>query len=132
MPRIAPEFARMSLKPGIGATFIPEVASVLLQYNILNTQTDVTFALRHGAGVKPLGRYLTRLLRMQVGLPANAPQETLNAYQEKLQPLQEAARSTAPRGLFTETFKALIINANEGHYLQQLAKEKLYRKRGSL
>lgn len=126
-----PEFARMSLKPGIGAGIIPEVASALLSLN-LEQLPDVPTSLRTQGGVKPLGRYLTRALRSHTGKNPGAPSTTIQAQQEKLRPLQEAARQTAPKGLYSETVKTLILEANEGKYQRLLSRSKIYKKRGSL
>jgi len=126
-----PEFAQMSLKPGIGAGFIPEVASVLLSHN-LDTQIDVPTSLQHGTRVRPLGRYLTRQLRMQIGKAPNAPLETLEVQKAKLQDVRQVAQKVAPKGLFSETFRALIIEANDGQASRVEHKAKLYRKRGNI
>lgn len=107
-----PEFARMSLRPGIGAHFMPEVASALLTHNLDSTLTDVPTSLRTHARVQPLGRYLTRQLRMQLGRSPDAPKETLQAHKETLRPLREIAQM-APRGSYSETLKALITEVND-------------------
>lgn len=44
----------MSLRPGIGADAMWDVASVMMQYR----QSQVPMSLRHGTRVLPLGRYL--------------------------------------------------------------------------
>lgn len=126
-----PEFARMSLKPGIGAGFMPEVASVVLHpsFPIL---TDVPTSLRHGTHVKPLGRYLTRLLRKQTGRDEAAPLEVQEAVVASLRPLRELALQVAPKGLYRETFSALLQEANEGRYQQLLAKQRLFGKKREL
>lgn len=124
-----PEFARMSLKPGIGAGFMPEVASALLSHNLDSTLSDVPTSLQHGTSVKPLGRYLTRHLRTLIGRSPDAPKETILKQQEKMQPLREAARKTAVKGLYSETFKTLILDANEGRYLQQQARQRIFAKK---
>lgn len=49
-----PEFARMSLRPGIGAAAMWDVASVMMQYKL----AEIPMGLRHGSRVLPLGRYL--------------------------------------------------------------------------
>lgn len=121
----------MSLRPGIGAGFMPEVASVLLTHD-LEQLPDVPTSLRIGSRVRPLGRYLTRTLRTHVGMAPNAPTSTLEAQQEKLRPLQEAAKTMAPKGLYSETLKSLIIESNEGSYQSTLAKSRIYKKRGTL
>lgn len=57
----APEFARMSLKPGLGALALDAVVSVLVQYNL-----PVPLGLRHGKKILPLGRYLRRKLAEKI------------------------------------------------------------------
>lgn len=126
------EFARMSLKPGIGATFIPEVASAYLTHNLDSLQSDVPTTLRHGSSVQPLGRYLVRTLRAQTGMSPNAPASTIQAQKEKMLPLQEAARALAAPGNFTETLKSISLAANEGRYQQAIARYKRHKKKGYL
>jgi len=127
-----PEFARMSLKPGIGAGFMPEAASVLLEYNLDSTLSDVPTSLAHGRSARPLGRYLTRELRKHIGRPPDAPLSTIQAQKEAMLPLQEAARVLAPKGTYSETFRSLILEINEGKYIQLLGKESRARKREKL
>lgn len=127
------EFATMSkMRGGIGVTFMPEVASVLLSHNLDSTESDVPTSLRHGSSVLPLGRYLTRTLRVQTGMQPNAPQATIEKIQAPLQPLREVAKATAPKGLYSETLKSLILDANEGRYTNMMGREKLRPKKGSI
>lgn len=66
----APEFARMSLKPGIGAAAMEDVADLLTSDSgiiALENGNDVPFALQHGKKLKPLGRYLRNVLRKTLG-----------------------------------------------------------------
>jgi len=121
----------MSLKPGIGAGFMPEVASALLSHN-LEQLPDVPTSLRTGARVQPLGRYLTRTLRGQIGMNPNAPQATLEKRKAEMLPVQEMARQIAPKGLYLPTLKTLLVEANEGKYQQQLARSRIYKKRDQL
>lgn len=72
-----PEFARMSLRPGIGADAMHDVASVFLQFNLEDLQGDVPSALRHGNRLMPLGRYLRRKLRLYAGMGEKAPEQEL-------------------------------------------------------
>lgn len=61
-----PEFARMSLRPGIGASALADVASALFNkhgWNEVARTGDVPSMLRHGSSKLPLGRYLRRKLR---------------------------------------------------------------------
>lgn len=66
-----PEFARMSLKPGIGAQAMEVVAHALKDKGglaFLAREFDVPAGLRIDGGIKPLGRYLRRRLRGLVGM----------------------------------------------------------------
>lgn len=68
-----PEFARMSLRPGIGCSAMDEVASEFMKFNLDNTQADVPSALRHGKKELPLGKYLRRQLRRRIGREVQTP-----------------------------------------------------------
>lgn len=127
-----PEFARMSRKPGIGATFIPEVASALLTHNLEKTLPDVPTSLQTGCRVQPLGRYLTRELRKHIGRNPDAPQSTLDTHAEELQPLRVRAQEIAPKGLFKQIYRSLIVEANEGKSSRIEYRHKLYAKKECL
>lgn len=67
-----PEFARMSLRPGIGADAMDDVADVLYSKHgsrELAELGDVPGVLKHGGKSFPLGRYLKRKLREKMGIP---------------------------------------------------------------
>lgn len=80
-----PEFARMSLNPGIGADAMHNVASDMMRWDLENTLQDVPFGLRYGRRVLPLGRYLRGKLRKAIGREENAPAEALQEGANKLQ-----------------------------------------------
>jgi len=82
--------SRMSRRPGIGAGFVDEIASTLLEYD-LEESPDVPAALRHGKKILPLGRYLRRRLREAVGKDPDAPQETLDEIAAEVQELRKVA-----------------------------------------
>lgn len=125
------EFATMSLKPGIGAGFMDEVASTLLEHS-LDQLPDVPNALAHGGRPRPLGRYLTRRLRERIGSSPDAPQSTLQANKDRLQPMRDHAAKIAPVQGFTNAFKSTIIDAHEGQYQRLVARTNLTKKRGSI
>lgn len=60
-----PEFARMSLVPGIGADAMWDAASVMMQYKL--EEKGIPSQLRHGRKMLPLGRYLRKKLAEMVG-----------------------------------------------------------------
>lgn len=131
-PRLAdrhPEFSRMSLRPGIGADMMDEVASALMQFNLEDSaQGDVPSSLRHGKRTLPLGRYLTRRLRTRVGKEANAPQETISLRAQELLPLQLRARSDEKN----PSLKAHIVLENTAKALSQAARHKIRKQRKTL
>lgn len=108
-----PEFARMSNRPGIGAHAMEDMASTILEYNY-DTPERLPLALRHGAKIKPLGRYLRERLKARTGMD----EEEFKAYitkisDEKMRPLQEIAEM-APVGSKSFALKQAIIDAGEG------------------
>lgn len=123
-----PEFARMSLRPGIGHDFMHEVASTYLQYQTAfeATQADVPSALRVGSRSQPLGRYLRRTLRKLVGKGPNAPEEAIRQYQEEVLPLLIASKDT-DAGLQTA-----IIKRYAQKILNQKSRAKLRKQRKTL
>lgn len=113
-----PEFARMSLRPGIGAGAIPDVASVVMQYrsDAQLLASDVPATLTHGGKEKPLGRYLRKMLRRHCGIPENAPAQVVEALRQGLLPVFDYARAHTPRGapgLYREVVKQTFEQLNE-------------------
>lgn len=126
-----PEFARMSLRPGIGADAMHEVASVLMQHDYPD-EKDVPSVLQHGRAKMPLGRYLRRQLRHLMGRKKDAPEITLKEMEASLQPLREIAKTYSRRGQTDFNFKQEIIEHNTGRRTNLEAKMKRLRKRGSI
>lgn len=128
-----PEFSRMSTHPGLGSGAMDEVASTLMTLDLEKSMDDVPSSLRHGKRIMPLGRYLRRKLRTKIGREANAPESTIQANQERLRPLYEAARLAPPvAGARDLAFKNLIIDTNAGAVANSVARYKLKPKRGTL
>lgn len=121
-----PEFARMSLRPGIGADFMDDVASGILAVNLEVSQADVPSALRHGSRLLPLGRYLTRRLRQRIGKEPDAPQSTLDQVKAELLPLRETAFNNST------SFKAEIVKAADGKVASIEARQRIFKKRKTL
>lgn len=121
----APEFARMSLKPGIGGDALWEVASELLALG-LDRKGDVPRTLRHGARELPLGRYLQRRLRVLVGKAPEAPKEVIDALSEEMRPLYEAAFAA------NTSLKKLHVAQTKGQADQQEYRASIWKKRATL
>lgn len=67
----APEFARMSLRPGLGAGAIDEISRAMVSKSgaaHIARESDVVRRIRVGLGKWPLGRYLIGKLRDSVGV----------------------------------------------------------------
>lgn len=91
-----PEFSRMSLRPGIGADAMHDVASTVLEFNLVEREGDVPSSLRHGKRIMPLGRYLRRRLRtLSTGSP-DAPEVSKQFYEDEYKRLQ-ALQMASPR-----------------------------------
>lgn len=101
-----PEFARMSLRPGIGSDAMLELAEALKKSQ-LDKRLDVPSSLRHGAKSLPLGRYLRGTLRELIGREKGAPQEVLNQLEDALYPLRLAARNSSEN----PSFKKQILDS---------------------
>jgi len=116
-----PEFARMSLRPGIGALSMRSVAEAVKAARVVDCEGDVPSGLRHGVQVMPLGRYLRRRLRAEVGLDVRAPRATLEKAQEVLRDVREAATvvSVTPAGRevkYVDRAKMKALLVSEGKH----------------
>lgn len=120
------EFSRMSLRPGIGVPALPELADITLRDGIIETRGDVPAAVRISGKILPLGRTLRQKLRLQCGLAANAPAATLDALQEELSPLREAAFNAS------SSLKGLIIDLHKGSVQSIETRARIWKKRSTL
>lgn len=117
-----PEFARMSLRPGIGQSAMHEVANEILNLNLEERMDDVPSSLRHGNRLLPLGRYLRRSLRTLVGRDPSAPQSTLDQTKADLQDLREAAFNNS------RSFQKEIIKNGDQAVRNMEARQRIYKK----
>lgn len=122
-----PEFARMSLRPGIGADFMHEVGSTLLMHG-LEDLADVPSALRHGRRILPLGRYLRRKLRTIVGRSPDAPESTLVEASEEVRAVLLREWPNSSRD-FGARVKAGLTAPHDVKVLQLLSRSKLKNRR---
>ncbi|QXP08103.1 MAG: replication initiator protein [Arizlama microvirus] len=121
-----PEFARMSLRPGIGYNMMHEVANTLLEHNLEKKLLDVPISLQHGKKRYPLGRYLRRSLRALIGRDKNAPPEAIEEYKKTLLPMRHAAFENSA------SFKSEVLKKSEGRRIQIEAHYKRSGKRSTI
>lgn len=107
-----PEFARMSLKPGLGSDAMYEVASQLMKYGLDDAWADVPSVLASGKKLMPLGRYLRRRLRVLLGKNPAAPEAALAAMAEEVRDVFEATRLAPTPELKKLAFKNALIDAD--------------------
>lgn len=117
-----PEFARMSLRPGIGADAMWQVASDMFRCS-LDELGDVPGALAHGRKKLPLGRYLMNKLRVYLGKEEGAPDETLARMAEEMLPLRLAARQSA------ESLSKMMGDQYVQYELNEKAKMEIHKRR---
>lgn len=118
-----PEFARMSLRPGIGADFMHEVASTVMQFDLEDaTQGDVPSSLRHGSRTLPLGRYLRKKLRVYVGKEANAPNPK-GVVDPEMLALSQAAKASKDY----PSFKSQLVLAKTPNALSLVGKTRIFK-----
>lgn len=106
-----PEFARMSLKPGIGAGAVPALAAGTLSYSgakFVSATGDVPGVVRFAGRKLPLGRYLKRKLREEVGMPPETPELVVQlAAYELQQKLLKDGRESRERVRTVEEKRAI-------------------------
>lgn len=86
-----PEFARMSLRPGIGADSCWQLASDMMRFNLDELLSDVPHQLQHGKMKFPLGRYLRMRVRRYLGKEEKTPEHVIQKMEEEMRPVREAA-----------------------------------------
>lgn len=67
------EFARMSLRPGIGAFVADDVASEMMRLGLDEKMDDVPQGLTHGKAYRGYGRYISGRLRERIGRDKASP-----------------------------------------------------------
>lgn len=104
-----PEFARMSLRPGIGADAMHNVIETIRRFG-LEGGRDVPAALRIGERILPIGRYLRERLRLGLGVTDEDKARSALEWQKELQSLREAAAALSNKEVYVEgTYDATIF-----------------------
>lgn len=126
-----PEFARMSLRPGIGALSVPDIVKSLqceagAKYVVENG--DIPRTLSTGGKTMPIGRYMRRkileglgLYDFQTGEIGTAPARTqiLEAYKIELQSLRTDTQQNT-------SLKEVIVTANAQKVLNMEKRAKIF------
>lgn len=128
-----PEFARMSLRPGIGAGAADQVRESYERYALVE-DVGVQASLAHGKKVYPLGTYLRNRIAVSLGVEDVQKERNLEEASEALRPLREIAAALSDaevyRGTFNkEIFRRLIVEQGTEKVRQMEARQKLFGQR---
>lgn len=124
-----PEFARMSLRPGIGAGASDEMADVLLKHR-LDDAAHIPTRLAHGQSKLPIGRYLRDRLRERINVSKEDLQKFLDENQDpQVLALREAAFRNAPPGSKAFAYKQALIDHNQGSIIRAESRAKIHKKK---
>lgn len=129
-----PEFARMSLRPGIGATALDEVVDALTSEwgpDVIQLHGDVPMSLTHGSRAMPLGRYLRSKLREKLGFPEKGtpPEKLLEWKMQMSQLFTDALKDPENRSL---PLWKILTKLNSQKILNMETKANIFSKKGSL
>lgn len=120
-----PEFSRMSLRPGIGGDAMLDVSEVLTSKHgqkVIQRNGDVPNSISYGQRVRPLGRYLTGVLRESLTGTRDTPQSVKDAYQAQVRDLWKTACDS---GAFS--FKEFLLTESEQKALKAEARFKIFK-----
>lgn len=123
-----PEFARQSLKPGIGHDALWEIADALMRYELDSVMVDVPNGLRHGPSVWPLGRYMRQNLRKYIGRDKKVPQAVVDEMAATLLPLRLAAKASSDE----PSLKHHVMAVDEGRVASMLERNLIFSKKRTL
>lgn len=122
-----PEFARMSLRPGVGAAALNVIMDTIESLPIgVKDKMLVPSRLRVGKGFSPIGRYLKNRLKGMTGLgDVSLEQYGLPARVEMLEYVKE-------HGWQGKNIKEINIDINKQKVLTIAARQKIYESRREL
>lgn len=123
-----PEFARMSLRPGIGASALSSLAasfsgSVGRRY--IEVSGDVPSVFRNGSSLLPFDRYLREGLRHELQVTPHPSVEIARARFKKMLDVYQRSKCT-------QGFSAFERNRRQQKILQMITKQKIYAQKGKL
>lgn len=131
-----PEFSQPSLKPGLGASAVNDIADILSHPSACDTLAavgDVPHALTLERKQLPLGKYIRGKLREKMGFPdKKTPPESLDRWKADLYELYKehsAASAETPLSKYIDNsqhFAQFLIDKNAQKVLQLETKNKIF------
>lgn len=122
-----PDFARMSLRPGIGRGFAKHIATAMRHHEWqMENEGDVPTGLKHGKKPRPLGSYLRRAIREELGREKTAPLEKQLENSARLLPVRLLARSS------TKSVGQLHAEATAQEALNKTSRVAIYKTRDKI
>lgn len=107
------EFTRMSLRPGIGAGAVKDIARVLRSdagLGFVKESGDVPHSLRYGPKTVSIGRYLRGKIRNELWGTTVAPEAKTKAYWKEMWELRKKAEADPRRK--ASSFKDYLVDMN--------------------
>lgn len=120
-----PEFARMSLRPGIGAGAVSKIGEVHVAYNVVARIGDVASGLRHGKRIMPLGRYLRGRLRSVLGVPEGSRSAFVDEMEKEMLALRLSVRDD-PENV---SVKEALVKRGSAKVARMVARSKIFKGR---
>lgn len=124
-----PEFSRMSLRPGIGAGAMEAVAGSLMWdrggLEEVERNVDVPGALCHGGKSLPLGRYLKRRLRGELGFESkDTPVASCKQYASEMSFLFAEALSNPENS--SKSLSEIVVDMNKQKIINMENRRKIF------
>lgn len=126
LKNLPPEFTRMSLRPGIGAGAVKDIARVLRSdagLGFLKETGDVPHALRYGSKTVSIGRYLRGKIRDVLWGSSVAPIQKTKQYWQEMWALRKKAENDPART--SPSFKNYLVDMNAQKVLNLEARLKI-------
>lgn len=126
-----PEFARMSLRPGIGAGAMDAVVETFQRFNLEDCEADVPSALRHGRRLLPLDRYLRRRLRKALGRDEKTPEAALAEAKAEMQAVWDSVFDSSP-AIRQARYKQTMVDKDAQKVASMESRQNIFKKRSSI
>lgn len=131
-----PEFARMSLRPGIGALSVPSLVETVATKSVYDcviaVTGDIPTSVRTGGKILPLGRYLRRKIREGMEwTEVSAQPETLAARDAEMQALWvDYVADKKAKGEVPLSIKHMLLEQNAQKVRNMETKAKIFASKG--